>query len=142
MTQLIKHRPVTFSVTALCLIIYLVTLLLGTHIIVYIFQYPHPRNPETFLQLWRYFTPALIHFSHLHIAFNLIFWWILASLIERVRGSGRLLGLLFLIAVISNTAQYVVSNAPFGGLSGVVYGLFGYVWIYGKLSRWREIAAY
>ncbi|HCA76013.1 MAG TPA: rhomboid family intramembrane serine protease GlpG, partial [Alteromonas sp.] len=36
-------------------------------------------------------------------------------------------------ALVSNLAQLMVSGPNFGGLSGVVYGLVGFVWITGWL---------
>jgi GlpG protein len=39
-----------------------------------------------------------------------------------------------IIAVISNLTQFLFTGGGFGGMSGVVYGLFGYVWIRGKLD--------
>ena len=52
---------------------------------------------------------------------------------------GRQNSILFLImtlvlAVGSNLAQYFYGGHMFGGLSGVVYGLLGYIWIQGKLD--------
>jgi len=38
------------------------------------------------------------------------------------------------IASSSNMAQYFVSGPSFGGMSGVVYGLFGYVWMQSKYN--------
>ena len=39
-----------------------------------------------------------------------------------------------MVAVVSNVSQYVMAGAGFGGMSGVVYGLFGYVWVRNKLD--------
>lgn len=40
----------------------------------------HPTLAQfTDWQAWRYFTPALIHFSVLHLVFNLLWWWYLGA---------------------------------------------------------------
>ena len=50
--------------------------------------------------------------------------------IETRRGVARYLGLVLLIAVISNIGQYAATGSPlFGGMSGVVYGVLGYLWM-------------
>jgi GlpG protein len=39
------------------------------------------------------------------------------------------------IAVCSNLAEFYIGHTPaFGGMSGVVYGLFGYIWLRGKFD--------
>jgi GlpG protein len=35
------------------------------------------------------------------------------------------------ISAVSNFTQFVFVGPNFGGLSGLLYGLFGYLWIYG-----------
>lgn len=84
-------------------------------------------------QWWRIFTPAFIHFGVIHIVFNLIWWWVLGSQLERSFGSVSLAVIFAIAAISSNIAQLLVSGPNFGGLSGVVYALFGYVWWIGWL---------
>ncbi len=89
--------------------------------------------PEIFQgQIWRLFTPMFIHFGVLHLLFNMLWLKDLGSMIERHQRSWILALLVFIIAAASNLAQYIVSGPSFGGMSGVVYGLLGYVWMRGK----------
>ena len=85
-------------------------------------------------ELWRLFTPALIHFGILHIAFNLLWLYQLGSAIEQRQTSKRMLILIIIISLLSNLAQYFWDGPLFGGMSGVVYGLLGYVWAQGKFN--------
>lgn len=85
-------------------------------------------------QWWRLLTPAILHFSLMHIAFNLLWWWELGGLVERGQSAARLLGITVVIALVSNAAQGMEYGPKFGGLSGVIYGLLGYLWIYPLLN--------
>jgi GlpG protein len=85
-----------------------------------------------FTQVWRVFTPSLLHFSLLHIMFNLLWWWYLGGKIELRLGAPKLLVLLLVAGTLPNILQYVFSGPNFGGLSGVVYALVGYTWLMGK----------
>ena len=78
----------------------------------------------------RTLTPALLHFGAVHLVFNAMWLWHFGRMIESTQSSVLYLFVVFLIAFISNTTQYVWSmSANFGGLSGVVYGLLGYIWM-------------
>jgi GlpG protein len=78
---------------------------------------------------WRLVTPIFLHFGIMHILFNMLMLLQLGGLIEAARGSWRMLVFVLLIAIPSNIAQYLWSGPQFGGMSGVVYGLFGYIWM-------------
>ena len=86
-------------------------------------------------ELYRLITPAFLHFSALHIVFNLCWWWYLGGRVEKVLGKQTLLLLLVISAVISNTAQAILVNANFGGLSGVNYALVGFAWYCGAVYK-------
>ena len=91
--------------------------------------------PEIFHgQVWRLFTPMFLHFGFLHILFNMLWLKDLGAMIETHKGSLKLLVLVLVIAALSNIGQYLVSGPDFGGMSGVVYGLLGYVWMQGKFN--------
>jgi len=85
-------------------------------------------------QVWRLFTPMFLHFGLLHIFFNMLWLRDLGSMIEARKSSWMLLVLVLVIAGTSNYAQYVIRGPNFGGMSGVVYGLLGYIWMQGKFN--------
>lgn len=91
-------------------------------------------------QWWRLITPIFIHFGWLHLAMNSMWFWELGRRIERHQGSLFFLGFVLLSALASNVSQFVFSGpALFGGLSGVLYALLGFCWIYQLLC---PVAAY
>ncbi len=95
-------------------------------------QYYRPTLPEIRDgQVWRLFTPAFLHFGIFHVVFNLMWTWELGRLIESRQGSLMMLVLFLISDLAANLAQYLVDGPVFGGLSGVVYALFGYIWIQG-----------
>lgn len=85
-------------------------------------------------EIWRLFTPALLHSSFLHLLFNMLWLKDLGSLIETRVSSLYLLGLVVGTAIGSNLVQYWWDGPGFGGMSGVVYGLFGFIWMRGKFD--------
>ncbi len=84
---------------------------------------------------WRLFTPMFLHFSLLHIAFNMVLLWFWGRKIEVTQSSRRMFAIVMLLAMSSNIAQAIYAGpSRFGGMSGVDFGLFGYclawTWIF------------
>lgn len=99
-------------------------------------------------QVWRLITPIFIHLHFFHLLFNMLCLWDMGRTLERFMGWWRFLLFVLFTAVLSNLAQYylgslglvdgsVVSerSPAFGGISGVCYALFGFLWIRAVYDR-------
>ena len=82
----------------------------------------------------RLITPMFLHFGLMHLAFNCIWLAMLGSKIEQQQGSIHLFLLVVACGAASNIVQYEWSGSMyFGGMSGVIYALLGYLWVKHKL---------
>jgi len=99
---------------------------------------PHAAEAILSGQVWRLVTPIFMHGDFMHIIFNLFMTFQLGRLVESRRGSWRFVLLVLATAIASNIGQYGYGRiwgedapyvTPFLGMSGVVYGVFGYAWM-------------
>lgn len=94
-------------------------------------------------ELWRPFTTALLHGSVIHAAFNIYCLMTFGRVLEPFFGSLRYLLVIVLLAFVSMVPSFLVRNwdAPLDGqqaivgLSGVIYGLFGILWVGRRYRR-------
>jgi len=153
-------KPVTTALIAMCCIVGLVTLLghrperlSGLRIsardiepvikrgLIWGYYWPVSELSEIREgQAWRLLTPILIHYGIFHLLFNMFWLRDLGFMIEGQKGPWWLAILVLVIGIPSNLAQYMMAGPWFGGMSGVVYGLFGYVWMKGKYSPHEGMA--
>lgn len=124
-----RAGPLTLSVMVVCIAIFILMQLLGDGRVMSWLAWP---DQDQHYQLWRWFTHAFLHFSILHITFNLLWWWYLGGAIEKRLGSGKLFVILLISALLSGWMQAKFSGVLFGGLSGAVYALMGYAWLKGE----------
>jgi GlpG protein len=85
-------------------------------------------------ELWRLFTPMFVHMHFLHILLNMLWLRDLGSMVEARQSRWILLALVLGFSGFSNLVQYAWNGPNFGGMSGVVYGLLGYIWVRGKFD--------
>lgn len=128
-TSMIKAKagPFTLIIMLMCAGIFLLQQIGSGREIFGLLHFPAFAGQEW--QLWRWISHAVLHFSVMHIAFNVLWWWQLGGDIEKRLGSVKLLQIFVVSAALSGAGQYWVEGANFGGLSGVVYALVGYLWM-------------
>ncbi|CDG19579.1 rhomboid family intramembrane serine protease GlpG [Xenorhabdus doucetiae] len=134
-----QSGPLTIATTLICILVYLWMEMAGMPNVMKWLAWP--AHSDQYLELWRYLSPALLHFSLTHLLFNLALWWYFGSQVERKIGGGKLFEITIVSAIFSGWAQSLFSGSHFGGLSGVVYALIGYVWLTGEISPKRGISA-
>ena len=79
-------------------------------------------------EIWRLLTPAFLHFGIFHVLFNSLWMWDLGRRLEFFLGKWHFLLFFIITGIASNCAQYLWSgSANFGGMSGVVYALVGFI---------------
>jgi GlpG protein len=83
---------------------------------------------------WQLFTSIFFHIDVFHLAFNLYWFWVFGTLLEKTFGSWRFLGIVLLFAVGSSAAEYALLDGGVG-LSGVGYGLFGFIWMLARRDQ-------
>ncbi|WIF62232.1 rhomboid family intramembrane serine protease GlpG [Enterobacter cloacae] len=125
-----RAGPFTLLLMAACIIVFIIMNVVGDQSVMIALAWPY--DPSLDFDVWRYFTHALMHFSVMHILFNLLWWWYLGGAVEKRLGSGKLIVITLISALLSGYVQHKFSGPWFGGLSGVVYALMGYVWLRGE----------
>jgi GlpG protein len=138
--------PLTSAIIAICVVVWIIAVwgmdrpALANFInALYISDIEGAKNlPEVRRgQIWRIFTPIFMHDTRifLHLFFNMLWLKDLGSMIESRQGSRWLALLVLVISAASNLGEYFYSgHAHFHGMSGVVYGLFGYIWMKEKFD--------
>ncbi|GGX95470.1 rhomboid family intramembrane serine protease [Litchfieldella qijiaojingensis] len=132
--------PVTATLLALCLAVFGLMAILGDLVIAVMTIVPvGVANGSLVLgslseamasgQVWRLFSPALLHFGWMHLIFNMLWLWYFGRQIEAIQGSRHMLMIVLVTGVGANLAQYATGTVLFGGMSGVDFALLGYVWL-------------
>lgn len=127
-----KAGPVTLGLMLICVVIFLLQQVGFGQAIFAALHFPAVDGQQW--QLWRWLSHAVLHFSAMHIAFNILWWWQLGGDIEKRLGGVKLLQIFVVSSALSGAGQYWIEGANFGGLSGVVYALVGYLWVIGSKS--------
>ncbi len=85
---------------------------------------------------WRVITVVFTHANLLHIGSNMLALWSVGSQFEIIAGKTKFLILFFGSAAIASlvSLQFLADEQPSVGASGAIFGLFGGLLVYAKLS--------
>lgn len=85
-------------------------------------------------EVWRLITPIFLHFGFIHLLFNMMWLKDLGKIYEYQMGFSSLLLFILGCSLLSNIGQYLVQGPYFGGMSGVVFGLLGHLWMFKRFN--------
>ena len=88
-------------------------------------------------QIWRLFTPAVLHRELLHFLFNILLLAVLGRMVEFNMGRIKYTLFILLTGIAANLAQYMISGPFFMGISGVIAAFIGYIWVRRKRAPWE-----
>lgn len=98
-----RAGPVTWVMMIACVVVFIAMQILGDQEVMLWLAWPF--DPTLKFEFWRYFTHALMHFSLMHILFNLLWWWYLGGAVEKRLGSGKLIVITLISALLSGYVQ-------------------------------------
>ena len=76
-------------------------------------------------ELWRFFTPMLLHASVMHIGFNMYALYAFGNGLEQRLGHGRFLVLYILSGFSGSVLSFLFTSGYSIGASGAIFGLIG-----------------
>jgi GlpG protein len=88
-------------------------------------------------QIFRLFTPCLLHAGFLHILFNMLWLWFLGKQMEPRLKFLRYTLFILITGVLSNVVQYLMGGPYFLGFSGVILAMAGYIYVREKSAPWE-----
>jgi membrane associated rhomboid family serine protease len=126
--------------------------LIGINILVYAITASQGRGPNSIFvkwvlfgpsvdngDWWRLFTSMFLHWSLLHIAFNMIALYSIGSVVEQYLGTARFLPL-YLVSGLAGSAGALLQapTSPIAGASGAVFGILGSMLVleWNVTNRW------
>jgi GlpG protein len=89
-------------------------------------------------QVWRLFTPVLIHLGVLHLVFNMYWLYLLGGIVEEHRSRLLYIALALAAGVLTVAGQFYFDGIAFG-MSGVGFAFFGYIWMQSKFDPWSGL---
>lgn len=88
-------------------------------------------------EIWRIFTPILLHGDLLHLLFNMLWLYVLGKQIEEKIGGFRYIFFILITAAFTNTLQYLMTGPNFIGFSGVLCAMIAFARTRQRVTPWE-----
>lgn len=137
------YTPVVFALILLSAVGLILVKTETNHFFVHYFKFTDLIGPDYISladslahgELWRLLTPIFLHFGIFHFLFNSLWMWDLGRRLEILQGKWGFLLFVVATGIVSNLTQYMWSGSSnFGGMSGVVYALVGFIAVRQRLN--------
>jgi GlpG protein len=135
----LPDTPLTLTLIGTSVVLYIVSLFSEGKLLLNILFFS--QKPNFFIpeikngQIWRIWSPIFLHFGLLHLVFNMFWLRDLGRVFENSKSKIEFILFVLITASLSNIAQYLTQGPSFGGMSGVVFGLLGVVWMEKTLNQ-------
>lgn len=128
-----RYPVVTFTLMGICVVVYLVTLLLGLAngpdveewVVSNLWLIPSESH------WWMYFTSLFVHEGFFHVAGNMVYLFLFGACVEDIMGRPRFIAF-YLISGLASEFMHIAispghfaSEIPLGGASGAISGCIG-----------------
>jgi GlpG protein len=91
---------------------------------------------------WRLFTSVLPHVDLIHLIFNIYWLYVFGNKVEVIFGSVKTAMIYLFVGIGSSLAEYALARSGVG-LSGIGYGLFGFLWVLSRNdSRFTDVVTH
>lgn len=88
-------------------------------------------------EVWRLFTPALLHNGIFHLFFNMLWLLVIGKQMESKIKPFKYILFIIIVGIFSNVSQYMMSGPIFSGFSGVLCGMIVFIWFRNKKAPWE-----
>jgi GlpG protein len=138
-TRRYRYNYLTITLIAISVILFAASYLMRTNFSGLVLTWSFR---STLQQPWRLITPMFIHLNPFHLIFNCYWLYYLGGLVEQKEKTWFFIVFILLAALATNLTQQllmvywprVAYDSGNGGLSGIVYALFAYLWLSAKFN--------
>lgn len=123
-----RAGPLTLTMVVLVIAVFIYINLFNAQNLLAVLEWP--TNPSQRLEIWRWFGFIVLQVTLMSVVFNLFWWWYLGGMVEKQLGTGKLIVITLISALLTGWMQVKLGSYAYG-LQGVVYALIGYCWLMG-----------